>query len=357
MQRFNLSAGRFAALVMLATAALAAGQGSHAQEPGDLGYLLVPSFDDNRVYRYDAATGAFVDVFVPRRSGGMVEPWACIFSPWDGSLVVGAGHFVSGQFIGALRFDGETGAFINQFTPQLIEVHGITFGPDGDLYIGQRLEPGVGAISRFDGLTGEYRGDFVPAGSGGIVHPVAHVFGPGGRGGKRLDLYVAERSSASILRYDGETGEFLGAFVASGSGGLEFPLGLVFGPDGDLYVADGGATAPAVLRFEGPASRSPGAFLGEFVPPGSGGLLQPWALLFGPDANGDGCQDLYVTSCLVNPHSYITEQGTSSVKLYDGVDGDYIADFVPVDANGGLAGPGLMTFSLTDPVTLQYLGD
>ena len=135
----------------------ALGQGNAAQD-----YLLVTSFNNNSIYRYDAATGNFVDVFVPRRSGGMVQPWACIFSPYDGSFLVSAGHFVPGQFMGVLQYDGETGAFSNRFTPSVTMPHAITFGPDGNLYLGDRLGPGgQGLISRYDGLTGEFVDDFV----------------------------------------------------------------------------------------------------------------------------------------------------------------------------------------------------
>src|SRR5262249_17506557 len=41
----------------------------------------------------------------------------------------------------------------------------------------------------------------------------------------------------SVVRLDPLTGEFLGVFVSSGSGGLNFPRGLEFLPDGSLLVA------------------------------------------------------------------------------------------------------------------------
>ena len=51
------------------------------------------------------------------------------------------------------------------------------------------------------------------------------------------------------------------------SGGLDTPIDLTFGPDGHLYVASG-RSSPAVKRYHG----TTGAFLGNFVPSGSGGL-------------------------------------------------------------------------------------
>jgi DsbC/DsbD-like thiol-disulfide interchange protein len=46
---------------------------------------------------------------------------------------------------------------------------------------------------------------------------------------------------------------------------------------------------------------------------------------------------------------------TSSVKVYDGVTGAYLSDFVTA-GSGGLNTPILMTFTETDPVTLAYTG-
>src|SRR5262249_43640392 len=160
------------------------------------------------------------------------------------------------------------------------------------------------------------------------------VFGPSGCGDRALDLYVSDDFTGNILRYDGTTGSFLGVFVPNGSGGLGAPTGLMFGPDGNLYVADAGffGSAPPVLRFQGPAGPTPGAFMGAFVSAGRGGLLQPFGVLFGPDRNGDGRQDLYVTSADVHEGgSFQTSRPhASSVKVYDGVTGAYLSDFIAV---------------------------
>jgi hypothetical protein len=80
-------------------------------------------------------------------------------------------------------------------------------------------------------------------------------------------------------------------------------------------------------------------------------------VLFGPDRNGDGLQDLYVTSADVHEGgSFQTSRPhASSVKVYDGVTGAYLSDFIAVES-GGLNMPILMTFTQTDPVTLAYRG-
>ncbi len=90
-----------------------------------------------------------------------------------------------------------------------------------------------------------------------------------------------------MLRYDGKTGAFLGAFVPKGSGGLRGPYSIAFGPDGNLYVNS--FSTNQVLRYD---ARS-GAFLGVFA--SGNGLLGPTYLVFSPAA---ACQDDATHVCL-----------------------------------------------------------
>ena len=264
-------------------------------------YLLVTSFDTHNVLRYDATTGAFVDEFVPRKSGRLNQPNGLVIGPIDHDLYVTSGLYGGpGRLRGVLRFDGTTGAFLENFAGEdLMRKPGsILFGPDGNLYVADHIEgAGTNTVQRYDAATGAFLGDFVPNNSGGIKNPQGMVFGPDGEDGGQLDLYVASAGNGKVLRYDGTTGAFRGEFVAGGSGGLDHPFGITFGPDGNLYVADGESLGQGpVLRFQGPSGESPGAFIDTFVPAGTGGLRSPVGLIFGPDGNGDGQQDLYISN-------------------------------------------------------------
>ncbi len=328
------------------------------------GYLLVPDFDKNNVLRFDAATGAFVDEFVSRRSERLNQPWSALIGPHDGNLYVSTGHWRGpGQIKAVLRYDGTSGEFLDEFVQrgQMEMPHAFMFGPDGNVYVGDIVNPDVfgfgegGRIVRFDGTTGAFMDEFVTQGSGGLLHPLAHVFGPSGRGPKNLDLYVTDEDGHDVKRYDGTTGAFLGAFVAAGDL-ISDPLGLTFGPDGNLYVADFGIGA--ILRFQGPSGKTPGGAMPSagnsgavFVAADSGDLLRPLGVIFGPDGNGDGHQDLYVSN--ITFKSFYGKDG--SVKRYDGLTGAFIDTFVPI-GSGGLDDPSLIAFTETDPVTLQYLG-
>src|SRR5262249_52919634 len=61
----------------------------------------------------DAATGAFVDEFLPHNSGRLNQPASVVIGPRDHNVYVSTGHFGGpGQIKAVLRYDGTTGAFL-----------------------------------------------------------------------------------------------------------------------------------------------------------------------------------------------------------------------------------------------------
>jgi sugar lactone lactonase YvrE len=157
-------------------------------------------------------------------------------------------------------------------------------------------------VLRLDGNTGNYLGEFIPPGSGGLSNPDQIVFGPDGNGDDKSDIYVAsgdkpgnsgEPTASAVLRYDGITGAFIDKFVgdnpntaADETGGLFRPYGLAFGPDGNFYVSS--FLSDQILRYNGKT----GQFIDVFASGNqqAGGLNGPNGLLFAPDGN------LYVTT-------------------------------------------------------------
>ena len=103
---------------------------------------------------------------------------------------------------------------------------------------------------------------FVDNDNGGLNRPHGVIVGPG----PDFDVFVAshDRDPATgdprgeVLRFNGQTGEPKVPFVVNGSGGLEDPHSIVFGPDGNMYVSS--TPTDEVLRYHYPS----GAFMGAF---------------------------------------------------------------------------------------------
>jgi streptogramin lyase len=210
-----------------------------------------------------------------------------------------------------LRYDGTTGAFKAQFIPPggVGYDNSITYGPDGKAYVSSYLSTNVppGFVTQHDGVTGALLSVFVSGPSGGLIGPTYIIFGPDG------NLYVSdgggpENGTAAVKRYNGTTGASMGGFTSGETVQVYNPQGLRFGPDGHLYVAD----SVNILKYNG----TTGAFMGVFVTGNYGNvtvphpLRAPIGLTFGPDGN------LYVAS-----------NANGMVLRYNGYDGTYMGVF------------------------------
>jgi len=214
------------------------------------------------VQRYNPATGV-LDTFIAAGTNGLGRSGLLSVGP-DGTLYVG-----DGADNRILRFDATTGALGVFVELGTLTINDMAVGPNGDLYATSYTtftlpynsqQYSLIKIVRFDGATGARLADFVAAGSGELGKEYVNTsasssvraslaFGPDG------DLYVSApfATGTRILRYDGDTGEYLGQFTG---GELSDVRDLAFGPDGDLYVPTHGFSVSAatslVARFAGP---------------------------------------------------------------------------------------------------------
>ena len=109
---------------------------------------------------------------------------------------------------------------------------------EGYLYVNSGINPG--GIHRYDGSTGAYVDDFVPAGTAGLTLIVAGGlgFGPDINQDGVQDLFASSAISHELMIFDGVSGNHLRTLADStlmtvGPGGLDFDV------DGNLYVVGG----------------------------------------------------------------------------------------------------------------------
>jgi WD40 repeat protein len=255
------------------------------------------------VIRYDDMTRLPVGNFVLPARDGLESPTGMTYGP-DGNLYVANGLRADGSAPlenSVLRYDGLTGEFIDEFSSDYpTPITQIVFGPDGDLYVSASSG---NVVYRTDGTTGDIIEVF--AGPGSPMNFAAGLtFGPDG------NLYVGSFLGNQVLRFDGTSGDYIDAFatvpIAGSNGNVG---GVAFGPDGDLYVTLVN-TGDDIWRFDG----TTGASKGSFIAPGHLHPDGPFVLLFAP-----------------NDTLYVSSRDADQVLSYDATTGE----FIEIVATGG----------------------
>lgn len=273
--------------------------------------LLVASLATNTILYYNSTgtpTGTIARGIAAPTDGGMT------FTP-AGNLIA-----ASSNDNDLAEFDGTNGGTVRNFfdacPTSLAAPFDVAVGSSGDVYATCTGSDGVFHFTS----SGTPLNFFVSAGSGGLTFPRGLAFGPNG------NLFVASGFTGEILQYNRTTGAFVNVFVnsAGNGGGAMDPYGITF-RNGNLYVAS--FFPNEVKRFNG----TTGAFVSTFVTSGSGGLSGPTAVDFGPDGN------LYVSS-----------YNDNSIRRYNGTTGAFLSTFVS-SGSGGLAGPIDFGFQPTPP--------
>lgn len=243
--------------------------------------LYVSSLGTGEILRYNGTSGAFIDKYVTKGSGGMNYPNEIAFGP-DNNLYVAS--YAAGGHGSILEYQGPTGgspgSFIKTFAsnPGLQGPTGMQFNPfDGNLYVSSSTN---NAIYAFDGTTGALLngGPLISGAVSGLNGPAGLSFGPDG------NLYVANffpttvGGKTSIVRYD--LGSVPSHSDFTGSIDLNGPVVPVFNTDLKLYVSS--YRNNSIYRF----NALTGAFDSVFV--GANYLSNPSYITFAPAAGGTG---------------------------------------------------------------------
>lgn len=277
---------------------------------------------------------------------GLWGSWGSALGQSPEMLVLGGTTVVRYEYPGSKPID----AFVGYGMSKLNYGWGMTYGPDGMLYVSDQMNS---EIYRYHGQTGQYQGVFIPNGSGGQYSPVGMAFHDD-------HLYICNIHTDRVLRYVAATGAFAGIFIEPGAGSLDGPGSIAFDASGHVWVASSlndkvlqydaatGAFLSEVLAPPGKTMDSPigllvdskgnlfisayassnifvippGGAIQELVPSGSAGLLKPGHMAFSPEG-----------------HLLVANDGNFRVLGFDRATGVLTGKFVS-DGNAGFLGPG-----------------
>jgi hypothetical protein len=268
--------------------------------------LVAASFFDSAVYEMNPSTGAVMNTLVaPNSQDTLVNPAGMTVGP-DGNLYFSSQSLFNPSANSIVEYNVGNGQLSTFITPDVLNPiaaangdstfapAGLTFGPDGNLYValngGQGASSG-GAVVRFDvsntGGVLSYSGTSTTIATG-FVQPTEMTFGVSPS--TLNTLYVSNSGGEivngnvmAIAQADGASPK-TSTFIPSGLGSLNYPAGLTFGSNGNLFVVDLAATAShdgQILEYN-----ANGTFDKVFTTPSNSLLYQfPSGMVFAPSGN------------------------------------------------------------------------
>jgi hypothetical protein len=301
--------------------------------------LYIGDGSDDTIKSFDAISGAYLGTSDGPGVSGLAGPRGVIIS--GGELLVvnqNVGLDISGE---VLRFNVSTGEFAGALIPSTdlnapFAPDGIVLGPGyGDIFVANVLRKANVTPGRVDqyALDGTFLAELKVKNN--EHHPRGAVFGPDGL------LYVSARDfkgigiGGTVLRYSADGKAEVLIDDKGGPGRLNRPDGLVFGPDGRLYITSFRADltdTDSIRIYE-----STGEFVSkiDLYDVATQDRAYAQALLFGPGGK-----------------LYVPISNTGDVRRYNTpTTGDFS---VLVPSGGHLGNPWYMTFGHTNPSTLTY---
>lgn len=223
---------------------------------GSGGLLLIPDSGNDRVMAFDPQTGDLVYAdFIATDSINLFTPKNAILSPaGDTILVVDQvrdvvqAYDLEGQYLGVFAPAG--GA-----DPNIMDtITAATLRPNGNLLVAVTVGTNAHAIVEFD-TSGNYLGNFVAAGSGGLASPF-DIFQ------RTADWLVSGINSNTVHRYDLDDGSYIADLVAIDN----FPEQVAQAANSNVLVANFTGDQEGVVELT-----AAGGLVGVYNPPAVGG--------------------------------------------------------------------------------------
>ncbi|MGH2536739.1 MAG: DUF7507 domain-containing protein, partial [Candidatus Promineifilaceae bacterium] len=209
---------------------------------GGGGLLLIPDSTNDRVMAFDPATGDLVDAdFIPPDATNLTTPKDAILSAGGNTILV------SDQIDDVVQEYDLDGNYIGVFAPAggpnpaiMENILGIALRPNGNLLVTVSGGANEDSVAEFD-TAGNYLGNFVAIGSGGLDGPFDVYL--------RLewsDWLVPSINSNQILRYDQDTGAPNGIFA----GINDFPEQVDQAANLNVLVANFSGSQEGIVEFD-----------------------------------------------------------------------------------------------------------
>lgn len=275
--------------------------------------LLVVSRNGSKIELIDSDNGSSLGVFADFNTSPINGPHG-ITQDDDGNI-----YLANADGSNILKY-ASNGTYLGVLATGITDIASVTYGPDGFLYA---LQPNPNnAVLRVNTSTGSYTtfnnsGEYA---NSQVVQPTGILFGPDGH------LYVVDQDGDAVEKYNGTTGAHISTFVASPD--ISNPFDFEFGPDGNFYVSQQGGCS-CITQHDG----TTGALLGTFATLSG---LAPGGINFGPDGN------LYVADVVNN-----------RVEQFDGTTGAHLGVF----ASGTIPEPKEVLFACAGTNTAIQSGE
>ena len=200
--------------------------------------LLIPDWTADRVMAFDPFDGEPVNLnFIPSDPTNLSSPKNAILSASGNSILV------SDQIDDVVREYSFNGTFIRTFAPAggpnpaiLDNILGIALRPNGNLLVSVTGGGNDNSIAEFD-TNGNFIGQFIAAGSGGLAGPF-DVYS------RTADYLVSSIDTNQVLRYS-STGASLGVFAPV----IDWPQQINEATNGNVLVADFSGSNVGVNEF------------------------------------------------------------------------------------------------------------
>ena len=239
---------------------------------GPNGNLFVVS-GTGSIKEYSGISGEYVKDFASSREGLTFTDDGSLFGTTGRIPGADAGFGQENTLSsGLLQYNGTTGKFIGSITTAIAPTtagsipvaQDVVFGgPDNTLFVSlSSARFNSGFISEYDPVTGTVIGrDYT------VSDPSVTNINPNGLAINDNFLFYTE--SSSVGRYDLVNRIIDPLFVDRNSGGLSQGIDVAIGGNGNLFVSD--SISNSIKQYDG----GTGDFLGDFITSGSGGLSSP----------------------------------------------------------------------------------